>query len=188
MFKKIILVAAMALLAISAQVGSASAGLVNGGFEDGTFNGWTLDTDTNWTIVINSGSQYAGNYEAQLGTYGTPGTLSQAFDTTAGQQYKVSFWVANDMKDATNVFQALWNGTAQALNPVMDPTSSSPYTQYQFTTTATDANATIAFNFQNDPSIFHLDNVDVAAVPVPSSILLLASSLVGLAAVRRKKG
>lgn len=186
MFKKMIVAAALALLAISAQVGTASAALVNGGFETGDFSGWSVDTTNNWAMVINSGTQYAGNYEAQLGTYGTVGSLSQAFSTTAGQEYKVSFWLANDSKDATNVFQALWNGQVQNLNPVLVPTISSPYTQYQFTTTAANTSSTIAFNFQNDPSVFHLDNVDATPTPIPAAAWLLGSGLMGLAGIRRK--
>jgi len=196
MFKKMIVVAALALIAISAQVGTASAALVNGDFETGDFTGWSVDTVNNWAMVINSGTQHAGNFEAQLGTYadvntGNPGpaaTLTHdAFATTAGQQYTVSFWLANDSKASTNVFQALWNGQEQALNPVLNPTLASSYTQYAFTATATDATSTIAFNFQNDPSVFHLDNVDVTPTPIPAAFWLLGSGLMGLAGIRRRK-
>jgi hypothetical protein len=186
MFKKMIVVAVMALLAISAQVGTASAALVNGGFETGDFTGWSVDSVNNWATVINSGSQYAGNYETQLGTYGTSGTLSQAFTTTAGQSYVVSFWLANDSKDTTNVFQALWNNQVQTLNPVLDATQASQYTQYQFNATAADAASTLAFNFLNDSSVFHLDNVDVTPTPIPAAFWLLGSGLAGLAGYRRR--
>jgi hypothetical protein len=187
MFKKMIVVAAMALFAISAQVGTASAALSNGGFETGDFTNWTVDSVNNWAIVINSGTQYAGNFEAQLGTYGALGTLTHdAIATTAGQKYTVTFALANDMKDATNAFQALWNGQVQALYPVLIPTDASPYTMYQFTATATDAYSTIAFNFMNDPSVYHLDNVDVTPTPIPAAFWLLGSGLAGLVGIRRR--
>jgi hypothetical protein len=166
---------------------------VNGGFETGDFTGWTLTNGANdgFTFVTtNSGNPSnppnAGTYEAMMGTFGTAGTISQAFTTTAGQQYKVSFWLANDSKDATNVFQAQWNGVTQALNPVLNPTLASSYTQYQFLATAADANATIAFNFVNDPSVFHLDNVDATPTPIPAAAWLLGSGLMGLVGLRRR--
>jgi len=191
MFKKLIVVAAMAMLAIGAQVGTASASLVNGGFETGDFTGWSVDSVNNWAMVINSGTQYAGNYEAQLGTYGTVGTLSHdAFATVAGQQYTVSFWLKNEDVSANNVFQALWNGQAQNLSPVLNANLASAYTLYQFTTTAAGTSSTIAFNFQNDPSVFGLDNVDVteaaSPTPIPAAFWLLGSGLAGLAGIRRR--
>jgi hypothetical protein len=188
MFKKMIVVAALAFIAISAQVGTASAALYNGDFELGTFAGWSVDTDNNWAMVINSGRQY-GNFEAQLGTYsnGTFSTITHdAFTTTAGQQYTVSFALANDMKESTNVFQALWNGNVQTLNPVLNPTLASSYTKYAFTATASGNTSTIAFNFQNDPSVFHLDNVNATPTPIPAAAWLLGSGLAGLAGIRRR--
>jgi len=188
MFKKMIVIAALALLAISAQVGTASAGLVNGDFETGDFTGWSVDTDNNWAIVINSGTQHAGNYEAQLGTYGAAGTLSHdPFATTAGQEYLVTFWLANDSKDNTNVFQALWNGAVETLNPVLNPTLASSYTEYQFRAIAADVSSTIAFSFLNDPSVFHLDSVDVAPVPEPGTMLLFGAGLAGLGFFGRRR-
>jgi hypothetical protein len=187
MFKKMIVVAAIALLAISAQVGTASASpFVNGGFETGDFTGWTVDTINNWADVLNSGTQHAGNYEAQLGTYGTVGIISQAFDTTAGQDYKVNFWLANDFKDATNVFQALWNGAVQNIT-AMNPTLASDYTEYQFRATAASTSSEIAFNFLNDQSVFHLDNVDVAPVPEPGTLVLLSAGLFGLCVYSKRR-
>lgn len=187
MFRKMIVVAAMAICAMGAQVGAAHAALVNGDFETGDFTGWTIDTVNNWALVINSGTQHGGNYEAQLGTYGTAGTLSQAFSTTAGQEYTMSFWLANDYKDATNVFSVLWNNQVVALNPVIDPTVASGYTKYAFTASAADATSTLAFNFLNDQSVYHLDDVEATPTPIPAAVVLFGSGLMGLAGLKKRK-
>jgi hypothetical protein len=195
MFRKMIIVAAMAMLSIGAQVGTACADLVNGGFETGDFTGWTLTNvtaDDFVSVLSNSGNPSLppnpGNYEAYLGKSGSVGAISQSFATTIGQTYTVSFWLASDDINTanTNVFQALWNGQAQNINPVLNANLASPYTQYLFTATASSSSSTIAFNFQNDPSVFHLDNVDATPTPIPAAAWLLGSGLMGLVGFRRK--
>jgi len=198
MFKKMIVVAAMAILAISAQAGTASANLVqNGNFATGDLTSWTqtnITADDLVAVTTTAGnpSTFAGQgaYELVLGTNGVVGTISQAFATTAGQSLTVSFWLANDdiNPNNTNVFQAVLNGQVETLAG-LNQNLASPYTQYQFTTTATGASTTLAFNFLNDPSIYHLDNVDVEATPtpIPAAFWLLGSGLMGLVGVRRRK-
>jgi hypothetical protein len=184
MFKKMIVVAAMALLAICAQVGTASAALVNGGFETGDFTGWSIDSVSNWALVMDSGSK-EGTYHAELGTYGSVGTLSQTFSTTAGQAYSVKYWLANDLS-GDNSFQALWNNSAIQATALTN-VNAFGYREYLFTATANSDSSTIAFNFLNEPSVFHLDNVDVTPTPIPAAFWMLGSGLLGLAGVRRKQ-
>jgi hypothetical protein len=196
MFRKIFVIAAMVMLSIGALTGIASANVVNGGFETGDFTGWTLtniDPNNDFVFVIGDSlnpslTAHSGNSEALLGKAGAVGSISQSFATTSGQAYKVSFWLANDDINTanTNVFQALWNGQVQIINPVLNPDLASDYTQYQFIATASGLSSSIAFNFQNDPSTFHLDDVNANPVPIPSVIWLLGSSLIGLLGIRRK--
>jgi len=197
MLRKMIAGAALAMVAISAQTGTASATLVqNGGFETGDFTGWTLSniaSDDFVAVLSNSGNPSfpanAGAYEAYLGKGNAVGAISQAFTTTAGTSYSVSFWLANDGLNAasTNVFQALWNGQVQNISPALNQNLSSSYTQYQFTATATGDSSVIAFNFRNDPAIYHLDNVNATPTPIPAAAWLLGSGLMGLAGIRGRK-
>ena len=185
---KIRMWAASTVLAIGLQAGVAHAELlVNGGFETGDFTGWSIDTETNWALVVASNLAEGGMYEAELGTYGSLGVLSQSFATTASQAYTVSFWAANDYSDATNVFQVTWNGVTQTPDPVLSATVASEYTLYQFQVTALAETATLGFSFINEQSIYHLDNVQVSAVPVPGALLLLGSGIAGLSAVGRRR-
>jgi len=74
----------------------------------------------------------------------------------------------------------------QTLDPILNAPLASAYTQYQFTATAADINSTLVFSFLNEGSVFHLDNVAVAPVPEPSTMLLLISGVLAVAATRRK--
>lgn len=176
MFKKMIIIAAMAILSITAQIGTASANLVsNGGFDNGS-TGWTLtNIDQNDFVFFDQ--------EAILGKSGGVGTISQTLTTETGKSYYFSFKLANDMP-GTNLFQALWNG--QSVHSITNALASD-LTLYSFLVSANSTSTEIAFNFQNDPAVFHLNNVDVTPTPIPAAFWLLGSGLAGLVGVRRRK-
>ncbi|MBJ6724236.1 hypothetical protein [Geomesophilobacter sediminis] len=64
--------------------------------------------------------------------------------------------------------------------------SASGYREYQIQATATGTSSSLAVNFLNDPSYFHLANVDAAATPVPVAACLLGSGRAGLVGIRRR--
>src|SRR3954467_1569574 len=92
-----------ALLCIPAFAANANL-VVNGGFETGTFSGWTL-VDTSGLSNVGSDPAFAhsGTYHANLGTAPVPpgpsniGSLSQNLGTAPGSLYSLSFWLANDV-------------------------------------------------------------------------------------------
>ncbi|HEY6139916.1 MAG TPA: protease pro-enzyme activation domain-containing protein [Thermoanaerobaculia bacterium] len=81
---------------VSLTVTAAGGALTNGGFETGTFSGWT----TTGTAAVNTASKHSGTYGAQLGS------TAPSLDSTAAQTFTLpsnastlSFWYSNTCPD-----------------------------------------------------------------------------------------
>jgi PEP-CTERM motif len=190
--KTLLVVVAMTLL-VCAPTAFAQNLLTNGGFESGSFSGWTTGGNFEDTEVV-SGSFYVysgaqeGNFYAVLGPVGSDGTLSQSFSTNSGQSYTFSFWLAS-VGDNPSDFSASWDGTV--VYSATNPNTGANWTEFSFTETGT-GHDTISFSFRDDPEYIALDNVSVTpsptgSVPEPSSFLLMGSGVLGLAGVVRRK-
>jgi hypothetical protein len=96
------------------------------------------------------------------------------------------FWLMHDSTHNADDFQASWNGTS-LLDLVNANSFDYPY--YIFTGTAAGPFSATAFSDRENPAWCFVDDVSVkgSAVPIPSSILLLGSGLVGLAVRRFRK-
>jgi hypothetical protein len=208
-------------LALAAS--TASAQLVNGNFEAGSYaygsgtpstvpNGWILSPPGNpllSNMTVASGIGPLPNQGPQSGSFymafQSPATsgydcLLQDLNTTAGQQYLVSFYVA--------IAPGTAGGTPPLLHPVWDentanstimgptasyyaPTStfSSPYQFYSFPMVASTNLTRLDFHGIDATGAIFLDNVTVTPVPEPSGLVFGAACVVAaLRPWRRKTG
>ena len=160
--------------------------VTNGGFETGSFAGWTVSGNTGFTGV-SSGDVHSGSSSAFLGPVGSPGFISQTLPTVNGGVYDLSFWLQHD-GGSPNEFQVFWAGNNIFDNT--DPTAFGYALESVSNLTATGPTV-VTFGFREDPAYYHLDDVSVteaaAAVPEPATMLLLGSGLIGLAGYGRKK-
>lgn len=160
----------------------------NGGFEAGNFSGFTQSGNTGFTGVSTAYAA-SGTYGAYFGPIGSVGGITQTLNTTAGQNYLISFDLANFQASDANFYEVLFGGTS-----LFTATNSSVFGFTNFRTTATALGATtnLAFNFRNDPNYFGLDNVSVtavsAAVPEPATwaMMLVGFGAMGVAMRRQR--
>ena len=126
-------------------------------------------------IYVNGQSQ-SGQFAAALGSVGSDGILSQTLHTTAGQQYTLSFWLANQSPGPDD-FTVKWNGTT--ILPLVNA-SAQGYTQYAFTVTATGTTSTLEFDARQDPSHWSLDSVSVTAIgpQAPAAPVIASDTIV----------
>jgi hypothetical protein len=147
--------------AAAAAPGGASGGpypFHNGGFERGSFAGWTLDAA--FTLVMSQDydgfAPHSGSHYALLGTRGADGTLSQDFLDVVGQKLRIGFWLASDGA-LPNDFAVSFNG-APLLALASLPRGG--WTFYYATVIATGLDR-LTFSFRNDAGYLALDQVSV---------------------------
>ena len=165
--------------------GSNNFQTVNAGV--GSITGWTVGGTS--VDVINNGAYGAisGNSIDMLGTPG-PGSLSQSFSSTSGQQYLLNFDLSCNVCAAPQLGVSI-NGGAQTLF-TGTLTAASQHQTMNFTAVA---GATTLLTFYGIPAKgdFYsgavLDNVSVTAVPEPETFAILLSGLGLMGSIGRRR-
>jgi hypothetical protein len=171
-------VAALAV-GTSQSVGVAATNIVtNGGFESGTFSGWNVSGNTDFTMVTGGFFAQSGNFGVLTGPAGNMCFISQTLTTIPGNTYQLDYWLAN-FGSAPNEFQVTWGGAPVATSL----TDASAFGYTRFTApglVATSTSTTLTFAVRNDPAFFTLDNVSVvstaSAGPAADIALLTATT------------
>lgn len=187
--------------------------ILNGSFENesgGTPHDWI--STGNVQVTSSQGETDGLNALAfSFGNVPSNGAISQTFATTAGASYSLTFdfgkYSIGQPLEIARLEVDLFSGTGfdgpQILNQIVadgtpsigDPDStdsSSVYSPFQFGFTASGPTSTLRFTDVSDPQSFGggfdamLDNVNVSAVPEPSSIALIGLSILAIFAQRRR--
>jgi hypothetical protein len=183
------------LLATVAAPALAVQLVTNGGFETGTFSGWTQFGSPGQTNV-NAANAITGGFGARFSPNNLGG-IFQAIPTTNGQHYVFGFDLRHlaNLRAPNNSFSASFDGvTVLSLSNL----ATTGPTSYLFNTVATGPSSIIRFTFRDnrDPPAnrYSLDNVGLRAiggpggVPEPESWALLVTGflLTGLGLRRRR--
>jgi len=166
--------------------------ITNGGFESTPdFTGWTLSGNNGFISITNDA--HSGTRAASFGAVDSQTFLAQTVvSTIPGATYALDFWLKNlgdGSSSNPSLFTVSWDGNqlASLSNP-----AAFDYTEYTYQVTATSSSTVLQFGFQHNPSFWHFDDVSLTQTSrgVPdsaSTILLLGSAFLGLAAFHRKR-
>jgi len=177
----LLIVVVLASAALSSRADDPLNLVINPGFESGAFlPGWTNNSGGNF---VNASNAHSGTYSAWMGAVGSDGSFQQSIATTVGLLYNVSFWLESP-GGTPNDFSASFGGVTFY---TITNAGAFPYTQFMGNITATTASSLLLFSARQDPSYWHVDDVDVHLVPEPGTLGLIALGALGLVGALRKR-
>lgn len=192
----------LAMVAALAASGSASAMIINGGFEDpdipgGSFGlfpsitGWSASTGVIEIQDNVAGSPFEGDQFLELDSTSPSMVFQDVAGLTAGNSYALSFAFSarpNTSVPLDNVLSVKWDGVeifndqAMTINPV--------WTVYSIMVTASAATNRLEFADVSPQQLIsfgvYVDDVRLVAAPEPGALALLGLGLAGLGLARRR--
>jgi len=183
--------------------GSVNQNLVlNCGFESGDFTSWNLSGNdvpgelgnlygvegTDPFPLPDGTAPNSGMFQAFFADQAAdPTTLSQTLTTVVGQEYTITFYLAQAVVGPGTVNNSdlvtFGSTTIQSLSDVGEQ----GYTMYKDTVVATSTSTTLSFKFGDDIGEFLLDDVSAIASPEPSALPVIGGLLLAAAYFVRRR-
>jgi hypothetical protein len=192
---RILLALCLAIFGTGLLANASNNNLVtNCSFETGDFTSWTVSGDTTFNGVCDVSTcpgsfvPQDGTYAAYFGPVGDNSSISQTIATTPGDQYTLSFYLANPVGGTPNYFNVTFGNSSFSFTNFG---TAFGWQQFVMTTVATTDQTQLSFTFRNDPSYWFLDNVNVqqsgGTVPEPGTLAMFGSGVIGIATFARRK-
>lgn len=186
---KFITLAAASAFALSAAAPVSAAELVtNGGFETGTFSGWSLSGSGSSGVYANFPGLPASLQNFRAAFNGASVTLFQDIATVTGQGYNFGFTNQVDAGTTSNSFSAAFGG-ATIYSQSNINSAGMGFTPRSFGVVATSALTRVSFTFASAGGFQNFDNVNVNAVPEPATwaMMLLGFGAMGASLRYRRR-
>jgi hypothetical protein len=199
----------IALASLLSAAPALAAPFTNGDFESGDDPGSATEHSagssaiTGWTILdqesdpSDSDVTYIGSFfPAQSGSRsvelsgGDLGGIQQTFDVVDGQQYRVSFYSTSEFRGDRRLRAMVQSGTNLVSEDFQATNAGWVLRTFSFVADGTSATLTF-LSLVNRQGRFNgtIDNVTIAAVPVPVALPLMAFALgaLGVVGMRRRR-